>query len=67
MSIFGWSYPPGCSGPPDEDFDDSEEPCSCVYATSENTESVRKGFEMGGYLKVECDYCKEKVLSRGSR
>jgi hypothetical protein len=20
--IFGWSYPPGCSGPPDEDYDD---------------------------------------------
>lgn len=19
MSIFGWSYPPGCSGPPDDD------------------------------------------------
>lgn len=19
MSIFGWSYPPGCSGPPDEE------------------------------------------------
>ena len=24
MSIFGWSYPPGCSGPPDDgpEFDD---------------------------------------------
>ena len=22
MGIFGWSYPPGCSGPPDD-----EEPC----------------------------------------
>jgi len=20
VGIFGWSYPPGCSGPPDEDF-----------------------------------------------
>ena len=20
-SIFGWSYPPGCSGPPDDDWD----------------------------------------------
>lgn len=19
MSLFGWSYPPGCSGPPDDD------------------------------------------------
>jgi hypothetical protein len=22
-NIFGWSYPPGCSGPPDEDYDDT--------------------------------------------
>lgn len=25
MGIFGWSYPPGCSGPPDDD----EGPCEC--------------------------------------
>ncbi len=25
MSKFGWSYPPGCSGPPDE----YEGPCRC--------------------------------------
>lgn len=25
MSIFGWSYPPGCSGPPE----DSIGPCEC--------------------------------------
>jgi len=22
MGIFGWSYPPGCTGPPDDDFPD---------------------------------------------
>lgn len=22
-NIFGWSYPPGCSGPPDDDYDDT--------------------------------------------
>lgn len=32
--------------------------CTCIYATSVNTESVRKGYEMGGYLKEECDACK---------
>lgn len=25
-SVFGWSYPPGCSGPPDED-----EPCQICH------------------------------------
>jgi hypothetical protein len=34
--------------------------CSCVYATTENTESVRKGYEMGGYLKEQCETCKAK-------
>lgn len=24
--IFGWSYPPGCNGPPDEDRDEDERP-----------------------------------------
>lgn len=31
--------------------------CSCVYATSANTESVRLGYEMGGYLKHQCEHC----------
>lgn len=37
------------------DWDESK--CSCVYATAENTESVRKGFEVGGYVKETCIYC----------
>jgi len=32
--------------------------CTCVYATAANTRSVRLGYEMGGYLKKECDHCK---------
>jgi hypothetical protein len=31
-SIFGWSYPPGCSGPPDE----SEGPCDVCGNSVEN-------------------------------
>jgi hypothetical protein len=27
MGIFGWSYPPGCSGPPDDDYDDHCQVC----------------------------------------
>lgn len=34
--------------------------CTCVYATSRNTASVRKGYEMGGYVKELCDTCKAK-------
>lgn len=32
----------------------STAPCGCVYATALNTESVRQGFEVGGYLKAPC-------------
>lgn len=34
--------------------------CQCVYATSENTGSVRKGYEMGGYVKEFCAACECK-------
>jgi hypothetical protein len=33
--------------------------CTCVYATSENSEDVRRGFAMGGYIKEECQACKD--------
>lgn len=33
-SIFGWSYPPGCSGPPDDDRDPPEECPECHAANS---------------------------------
>ncbi|MDT4837740.1 hypothetical protein FQZ97_714800 [compost metagenome] len=36
--------------------------CTCVYATSANTASVRSGHEMGGYLKKECEVCKAERL-----
>lgn len=30
--------------------------CGCIIADSNNTISVRKGFEMGGYVKQFCDF-----------
>lgn len=38
--------------------------CTCVYATASNTESVRLGYEMGGYLKHECEACKSDRQSK---
>lgn len=32
--------------------------CTCVYATARNTPSVASGYEMGGYVKEECDHCR---------
>jgi hypothetical protein len=32
--------------------------CHCIYATAQNTASVRSGHEMGGYLKRECNPCR---------
>lgn len=41
MGIFGWSYPPGCDGPPD----DYEHPCDCC------------GLECGQCICPECPEC----------
>ena len=32
MGIFGWSYPPGCNGPPDYDWDEEQPRCSSCGA-----------------------------------
>lgn len=32
MGIFGWSYPPGCSGTPWDDCDYDETKCLCCGA-----------------------------------
>ncbi len=34
--------------------------CTCVYATAKNTAAVRNGSEMGGYLKTECEACRQR-------
>lgn len=54
MSIFGWSYPPGCSGPPDEDRDDFDKCPFCgkdlidspYHQVDECGESVRADQEL---------------------
>lgn len=38
----------------------NEKLCHCVYATAKNTPSVRSGHELGGYVKEECEYCKQR-------
>jgi len=37
--------------------------CGCVIANGKNTPAVRRGFELGGYVKVECDECREWRLA----
>ncbi|KAB2676748.1 hypothetical protein F9K85_09640 [Brucella tritici] len=34
--------------------------CGCVIATAKNTPSVASGKELGGYVKVECEDCREQ-------
>lgn len=49
--------------------------CGCIYATSQNTKSVRDGYEMGGYVKTFCDrhkvegweYAEESLALREGR
>lgn len=37
--------------------------CECVYATAENTASVRMGYDVGGYVKKECEHCRTRRLA----
>lgn len=37
--------------------------CGCVVADSRNTAAVRKGFEMGGYVKHFCAEHKPKLYA----
>lgn len=40
----------------------SERKCGCVIATEINTPSVKRGFEVGGYIKEFCDQHKPKSV-----
>lgn len=48
MSKFGWSYPPGCSGPPEDDHSD------CLVCGGNVYEEDP---ELGGCICEECPQC----------
>jgi len=54
MSKFGWSYPPGCSGPPEEDTK-SEAMAEAIY---EALEPLRAKIDMG---YEECEKVHEQI------
>jgi hypothetical protein len=67
MGIFGWSYPPGCSGPPDDDY-----PCEvcgqfvddCICPECPECGSFgdplcyqKHGLEFSRYQRISLEYC----------
>jgi hypothetical protein len=50
-SVFGWSYPPGCSGPPD---DPPEKSCTCGHSEIEH-DFQDESDRLGACLHVNCD------------
>jgi hypothetical protein len=46
MSIFGWSYPPGCSGPPDDNYDDAK----CIWNETHGCRTCAKHWIAEGAL-----------------
>lgn len=52
MSIFGWSYPPGCSGPPDEDAADDSVCAWCGATLPEDCKPSDWAFD--GFCDAEC-------------
>ena len=64
-SIFGWSYPPGCSGPPDGDdciSPESEEVCLLLESASVDQSVIDKVTAIVDELAVravaECSRCR---------
>lgn len=54
MGIFGWSYPPGCSGTP---FDDVPDDSECAYCGQEMPEAALEdetSWPFQGYCDAQC-------------
>lgn len=50
--IFGWSYPPGCSGPPDDDYDDS----ICAWCGKKLPDDFEEGTpQWRGFCSEDCE------------
>lgn len=62
-NIFGWSYPPGCSGPPEPPgmHPDVEEICDVLTAANFDQQTIDKVCELAEALAVqaeaECPVC----------
>lgn len=52
MGIFGWSYPPGCSGTPYDECPDGDACAFCGQELPEDAQPDSWAFE--GYCDAEC-------------
>lgn len=66
--IFGWSYPPGCSGPPD-DYDDVSPQSEEVYVILEEADckqevidAVCKIVDNLAYAAANCPECNKRAI-----
>ena len=70
-SVFGWSYPPGCSGPPD-DWQDMHPLSEKVFTLLEERgveqsviDEVVKGIEeLAGLAYRECPHCEARAAEK---
>lgn len=59
MGIFGWSYPPGCSGPPEDDYDDTVcYFCGAELPETDGTEHIPGWLDEG--------FCSQDHLTRAN-
>lgn len=61
MGKFGWSYPPGCSGPPDDEYEsspESDEVCGLLNEAGIDIAIIDKVCEIIDRLAYrECEKC----------
>ena len=71
MGLFGWSYPPGCSGPPDDsypEYPEMDEVCAILEKAGCSQDAIDEVCEIVTNLCVkadaqqECPHCTERML-----
>lgn len=71
MSKFGWSYPAGCSGPPDVDYTpspESDEVCGLMNEAGVDIEIIDKVCEIIDRLADrQCEKCTREQIEAENR
>ena len=73
MSKFGWSYPPGCSGPPEppDPHPKSDEMFELLDAAGVSQDVIVKACaivdELAGELEAECPSCLQRMADEERR
>jgi len=72
MGLFGWSYPPGCSGPPDDDYPclicgGSGDSCICPECPVCESYGDPECYEKHGLIRTKAQIEQREALEKADR